>query len=777
MFGISRALLEPLPFPPLYQLDLLWCEVEKVATVNPPIKQSFSPLLYAVTLKNLALCEKLVGLGAEVNAINQGFTSLICAAKHGEWDIVIFFIKQGANLESYDLEGLTIFHLAALAGKIDVCSLLLEKKIPVDFMTFSHPGRLGTRWTPLFFAVLKNDVEMVSFLINKGAFVNLLDIHENPSIFYALINKSKLVIQLFSKSRVNLTYQSLKALLLTSIESDDIEQFELFLSMGIDVNIGYLKETPLTLAISLDKERFVEKLLANPNTSAIQRNSNDESPLDKAIICGRWSCFGMLLKKRAVAHSWNSAMTTPLLRVISEEKVNAMPSDMYHTLLKKDKGLTQCIINYRLLGLRFDLSGSPFDDLGRNVTFPAILDSIEAFNSIYSSNEEIKEIYLILNNALKILQSSILKIDSPSHYSYLIRQDFPVIIPLHISNLVTCMAVYKKQGLLFKCDRRTALDQGISIYALPDFNEIPNILEFLFQKMIAKDEKSLSVDFFYQEMDRALNLKLLKRIQLKNKAQGNRCWSAAKDGYLCSLILAFLSTNTPLEESIAASLKIYKTWKNFDFSYGLMQVNKERLGSYSKFFDLETAYKEIYQRCASQGRFAIVDYLQSINPFLKTDVNAIFNILDKKSESKALSIIQEWIKRQPSIDLNARNREGSTLLHEAVKKNKSSIVSFFLQCGANPNLDDHNGVSPLKSAASNGHLEICRALINGKVCVKKLFSDEWFLLELSFKYPDIFGMQRNCLLYSLISFNRYRNFISKFGFLEAFRRFCLVPQE
>ena len=52
-----------------------------------------------------------------------------------------------------------------------------------------------------------------------------------------------------------------------------------------------------------------------------------------------------------------------------------------------------------------------------------------------------------------------------------------------------------------------------------------------------------------------------------------------------------------------------------------------------------------------------------------------------------------------------------TLLHDAIILNREELFDFLLNQGANPNIEDTHGYTPLLKAASIGRLKMVKALI------------------------------------------------------------------
>lgn len=79
-----------------------------------------------------------------------------------------------------------------------------------------------------------------------------------------------------------------------------------------------------------------------------------------------------------------------------------------------------------------------------------------------------------------------------------------------------------------------------------------------------------------------------------------------------------------------------------------------------------------------------------------------------------LATVQQMLEGQPGL-LHAINdtREKLTLLHMAAYSNNDALVEFLLQRGADPNLRDGKGQTPLFGAASTGNVRSVQMLIAG----------------------------------------------------------------
>ena len=69
------------------------------------------------------------------------------------------------------------------------------------------------------------------------------------------------------------------------------------------------------------------------------------------------------------------------------------------------------------------------------------------------------------------------------------------------------------------------------------------------------------------------------------------------------------------------------------------------------------------------------------------------------------------------VDINARNHEGRTPLHEAAYFANYIVVKQLVSAGADVNVKDHMGETPLHDAMLNGNIPLVEALLTHKACV------------------------------------------------------------
>ncbi|XP_061748868.1 ankyrin-2-like isoform X9 [Nerophis ophidion] len=100
--------------------------------------------------------------GVDINTCNQnGLNALHLAAKEGHVDLVQELLERGVALNSATKKGNTALHISSLAGQIEVVKILVKQG--ADINTQSQNG-----FTPLYMAAQENHLDVVRYLLENG---------------------------------------------------------------------------------------------------------------------------------------------------------------------------------------------------------------------------------------------------------------------------------------------------------------------------------------------------------------------------------------------------------------------------------------------------------------------------------------------------------------------------------------------------------------------------------------------------------------------------------
>jgi ankyrin repeat protein len=103
---------------------------------------------------------------------------------------------------------------------------------------------------------------------------------------------------------------------------------------------------------------------------------------------------------------------------------------------------------------------------------------------------------------------------------------------------------------------------------------------------------------------------------------------------------------------------------------------------------------------------ALVDGKADINVKDNVGYTALFHALDARYDE-----IAELLVNQPGLDLNARGKNGVTLLHRFVWLDRIDIVKNLVERGADVNAQDGDGDIALHGAAESGNVEMMDVLM------------------------------------------------------------------
>lgn len=150
-----------------------------------------APLADAAMKRDSVLVRQLLKQGADVNASQgDGMTALHWAAVNGDASMARVLVVAGARLEAATRNGnYTPLHLAARAGRAAVAQALLDAGANVNAATTSGGAR------PLHFAASQGDVATMQVLLARGATVDVREsaFEQTPLMWAAANDRAKAI--------------------------------------------------------------------------------------------------------------------------------------------------------------------------------------------------------------------------------------------------------------------------------------------------------------------------------------------------------------------------------------------------------------------------------------------------------------------------------------------------------------------------------------------------------------------------------------------------------
>ncbi|XP_077156633.1 ankyrin-2 isoform X7 [Paroedura picta] len=127
------------------------------------VSDSNASFLRAARAGNLDKVVEYLKGGIDINTCNQnGLNALHLAAKEGHVGLVQELLERGSAVDSSTKKGNTALHIASLAGQAEVVKVLVKEKANINAQ--SQNG-----FTPLYMAAQENHIEVVKYLLENGA--------------------------------------------------------------------------------------------------------------------------------------------------------------------------------------------------------------------------------------------------------------------------------------------------------------------------------------------------------------------------------------------------------------------------------------------------------------------------------------------------------------------------------------------------------------------------------------------------------------------------------
>uniref|UniRef100_A0A673HJJ7 Ankyrin-2-like n=1 Tax=Sinocyclocheilus rhinocerous TaxID=307959 RepID=A0A673HJJ7_9TELE len=135
---------------------------EIITTFQFHSSDSNTSFLRAARAGNVEKVLEFLKSGQDISTCNQnGLNALHLAAKEGHVELVEELVERGATVDSSTKKGNTALHIACLAGQKEVAKLLVKRGADVNSQ--SQNG-----FTPLYMAAQENHLDVVQYLLENG---------------------------------------------------------------------------------------------------------------------------------------------------------------------------------------------------------------------------------------------------------------------------------------------------------------------------------------------------------------------------------------------------------------------------------------------------------------------------------------------------------------------------------------------------------------------------------------------------------------------------------
>ncbi|XP_035409499.1 ankyrin repeat and death domain-containing protein 1B [Cygnus atratus] len=297
----------------------------------------------AAKMNNLETMEKLFKKSVNINAVDTlKRTALHFAVARSHTSAVDFLLHHKARLDMADQHGLTVIHLAAWTGNLDVMRKLVKAgvdqkakneegmnalhfaaqnnsvKIVDYFLQDLHLTDLnkpdGKGRKPFLLASEKGHVDMINNLIALKLFTSEKDQEGNTALHLAAKNGHSEVVEILLKQweEINDLNQNGETPFYLSVEGGHEKCAELLLEAGSDINIlTHNNSGALQIAVQNGHLSLVTFLI-DKNIDLVPKPEQKNSPLHLAVINNHLPVVKTLLDANHDINFLNHRQETPL---------------------------------------------------------------------------------------------------------------------------------------------------------------------------------------------------------------------------------------------------------------------------------------------------------------------------------------------------------------------------------------------------------------------------------------------------------------------------------
>ncbi|XP_061181777.1 ankyrin-2-like [Saccostrea echinata] len=636
----------------------------------------------------------------DINTSNpNGLNALHLASKEGHIDIVQELLKRGANVEAATKKGNTALHIASLAGHLNIVKLLVESGAKYDVQ--AHVG-----FTPLYMAAQEGHADVVKYLLSSGANQSLSTKDGFTPLAVALQQGHERVVSVLlendTKGKVKLP-----ALHVTA-RKDDVKSAALLLQNEQNNVDGQTKTgglvndttksgfTPLHIAAHYGNTN-VGSLLIQRGADVNFKAKNNITPLHVASRWGKPNMVTLLLDNKAIVDEKTRDGLTPLhcaARSGHENVVDLLIERGAPKSAKTKNGLTP--LHMAAQGDHVDCARlllyhrAPVDDVTVDYLTPL---------HVAAHCGNVKTAKLLLDR----------KCDPNS-------RALNGFTPLHIAckkNRIKVVELLLKYGATIEA----TTESGLTPLHVASFMGHMNIVIYLIQNNANPDFTTVRGETALHLAARANQTDII-RILLRNGAtvdarareQQTPLHIAARLGNVdnVTLLLQLGAAPDAVTKDLYTPLHIAAKEGHEEVASVLLEHGASHslttkkgftpLHIAAKYGNIKVArlllQKDANPDCQGKNGLTPLHVATHYN-----HVNVALLLLDNKASPHSTA------------------KNGYTPLHIAAKKNQMDIATTLLEFGARPDAESKNGFTPLHLAAQEGHTDMVSLLLEHKADV------------------------------------------------------------
>ncbi|XP_058637288.1 ankyrin-2b isoform X42 [Onychostoma macrolepis] len=653
---------------------------------------------------------------AERRCKSDSNTSFLRAARAGNIDKVLEYLKGGVDISTCNQNGLNALHLAAKEGHLDLVQELLDRGSSVDSAT-----KKGN--TALHIASLAGQGEVVKILVKRGADINAQSQNGFTPLYMASQENHLDVVRYLLENGGN---QS------TATE-DGFTPLAIALQQGHNQVVSILLENDtkgkvrlpaLHIAARKDDTKSAALLLQNDHNADVQSKSGF-TPLHIAAHYGNVNVATLLLNRGAAVDFTARNGITPLH--VASKRGN---TNMVHLLLdrgaqidaKTRDGLTPLHCAARsghdtAVELLLE-RGAPMLARTKNGLSPLHMaaqgDHVECVKHLLQHKAPVDDVTLDYLTALHVAahcghyRVTKLLLDKRANPNARALNGFT---PLHIAckkNRVKVMELLIKYGAFIQA----ITESGLTPIHVAAFMGHLNIVLLLLQNGASPDVSNIRGETALHMAARAGQMEVV-RCLLRNGAMVDararedqtplHIASRLGKTEIVQLLLQHMAHPDAATINGYTPLHIAAREGHLDVTSVLLEAGASHsLATKKGFTPLHVAskYGSLDVAKLLLQRRALPDFAGKQNGLTPLHVAAHYD-----NQKVALLLLDK------GASPHATAKNGYTPLHIAAKKNQMEIATTLLQYGAETNIQTKQGVMPLHLASQEGHSDMAALLL------------------------------------------------------------------
>ncbi|XP_040891162.1 ankyrin-2 [Toxotes jaculatrix] len=667
----------------------------------PPLQQnrirqsdSNTSFLRAARAGNIDKVLEFLKNGVDISTCNQnGLNALHLAAKEGHKDLVEELLERGAPVDSSTKKGNTALHIASLAGQREVVRLLVKRGADVNAQ--SQNG-----FTPLYMAAQENHLEVVRYLLENEGNQSIATEDGFTPLAIALQQGHNSVVSLLlehdTKGKVRLPALHIAArkddtksaaLLLQNDHNADVQSKMMVNRTTENGKSGF---TPLHIAAHYGNVN-VSTLLLNRGAAVDFTARNGITPLHVASKRGNTNMVALLLDRGAQIDAKTRDGLTPLhcaARSGHDPAVELLLEKGAPILARTKNGLSP---------LHMSAQG----------------DHIECVKLLLQHKAPVDDVTLDYLTALHVAahcghyRVTKLLLDKRANPNARALNGFT---PLHIAckkNRVKVMELLVKYGASIQA----ITESGLTPIHVAAFMGHLNIVLLLLQNGASPDVRNIRGETALHMAARAGQMEVV-RCLLRNGAlvdamareDQTPLHIASRLGKtdIVQLLLQHMAHPDAATTNGYTPLHISAREGQVETAAVLLEAGASHsLATKKGFTPLHVA--------AKYGSLDVAKLLLQRKALLddagKNGLTPLHVAAHYDNQEVALLLLDK------GASPHATAKNGYTPLHIAAKKNQTNIALALLQYGAETNVLTKQGVSPLHLAAQEGHAEMASLLL------------------------------------------------------------------